>query len=272
MITQVLFILSNVYPTASYNEFTAVDINIDYVQTMDGYKENMPIPCIAGQECKISEYTCKVFNSLSTTSNIVSSIRTVSYVFAILWGESFLHLLIKIRLGTNFLNFAYPVLYITFCVIGLIYYAVRANLGYGAKCNIEEFTNGWELCAELGFTFYIITVIFGFLTVITYVLIYAIYSTRAGFGREQKIMDDTPDDDLKKKNHLDQTELDNNAVKTAPNIIRQTTSQTVNTVQTLANKECFRCHKGLKPGEQHMSEGSNIFHLKCYLADAQKAK
>lgn len=271
LISQTLFILSNVYPTASYNEFNVVNINVEYVQSMDGYKDYMPIPCIAGQECKISEYTCKVFNSLSTTSNIVSNIRSVSYVFALLWGESFLHLLIKIRLGTNFLNFAYPILFVTFCIIGLVYYVIKANLGYGAKCNIEDFTDGWALCAELGTTFYIITVIFGFLTVITYVLIYAIYSTRAGFGREQKIMDDSPDDDLK-KDHLDKTQMDNNAVKTAPNIIRQTTNMTVTTVQTLSNKECFYCHKSIPTGEKYMTEGQSIFHMKCYLVNDKKVK
>lgn len=268
IITQILFILSNVYPVAIYNEFNEVKLNVDYVRSMDSYKDNLPIHCIAGQECQISPYSCKVFKSLSSTSNIISYIRSITYLFAILWGENFIHLLIKIRLGTNFLNISYPILYVTFCVIGLIYYAIKANLGYGVKCNIEDFETDWALCAELGTTFYIIAIIFGFLTVITYLLIYTIYSIRAGFGREQKIIDETNIIDLKKKNNLEHTEIDNSAIKTAPNN-KQVVNTTISTVQSMKGNECDNCKKMIYNGEDFIREGKKNLHYKCYLTEGK---
>ena len=266
-LTHVMFILSNVYPVAEYNEFNEVKLNIDYVHSMDSYNDNLPIQCVAGQECQISPYSCKVFKSLSNTSNIVSYIRSITYLFAILWGESFIHLLVKIRLGTNFLNMTYPILYVIFSVTGLIYYAIMANLGYGVKCNIQDFETEWALCAELGTTFYIISIIFGFLTVVTYLLIYIIYSTRAGFGKEQKVIDEPSNIDLKKKMNLDRTEIDNSAIKTAPNV-KQPPNSTISTVQSMKANECDNCKKTIYNGEQFIRDGKKTLHYKCYLTEA----
>ncbi|OMJ70176.1 hypothetical protein SteCoe_31911 [Stentor coeruleus] len=261
LVTQALFALSKVYPTASFNEFSEITVNVQYVNEINIYK-NLPIPCVSGQECKISQESCNIFESLDSVGNAVFYIEAVGYFFVFLWFESFFHLILKIRLGTNFLNHLYPLFYIVTILTSLIYYVVRSKISYGAECNIENFSHGFALCAKLGTTFYIITAIFATLTMITYQLIFGIFTATMGSG-DRKIMAEP--DDLKKPQNSDiyVQDLDKTADNTAADV--KTNPGTIITVQSIIVQECDICKQAFKPSETGISEGGKKYHYKCYV-------
>lgn len=261
LVTQALYVLSKVYPTASFNEFSEITVNVQYVNEINDYK-NLPMQCISGQECKISQESCNIFESLDTVGTAVFYIEAVGYFFVFLWFESFFHLILKIRLGTNFLNHLYPLFYIVTILTSLIYYVVRSKISYGAQCNIEDFSHGFALCAKLGTTFYIITVIFATLTMITYQLIFGIFAAGMGSG-DRKIMAEP--DDLKKPQNSDMCvqDLDKTADNTAADV--KTNAGTTATVPSILVQECDLCRQSFKPSETGISEGGKKYHYKCYV-------
>ena len=268
-ISQVLLILSIVYPTASYNDFSEITTNIHYVFHKDNFY-NLPMSCVAGQECQVLNQTCSIFDSLFTTEKILRIIEIISYGFLFLWIESFTHLLLKIRIGTNFVNYSYPVLYVIFKLIELIVYIASANISYGADCNIEEFTNGYQLCAEIGTTFYIIGTVFTFLSMIVYELSYGIYAAHSGTPTIGKVVAE-PEDDLK-KNHVKElsiTNLDNFADKTSSDMKLRNedlaTEFTLNSAASIIVEECNHCKKPFKNNESGITEGKNKYHYRCYV-------
>ncbi|OMJ92827.1 hypothetical protein SteCoe_4371 [Stentor coeruleus] len=261
LVTEVLFILSKVYPTASFNEFSEVTMNIQYVNEMNNYK-NLPMPCITGQECLVSEDGCNIFHSLDSVGNVVFYLEAIGYLFAFLWFEAFINLLLKVRLGTNFLNYSYPLIYMLNLLISLVYYAVKSKISYGAQCNIEDFNNDFILCAELGTTFYIITVVFATLTMITYQLTYAIFT--AGANPDRKIMDD-PDDLKKPKNNDDVYVQDMDIVADKTSSENKSKIGTLMTGPSMKVKVCDACKKEFKPSENGITEKGKKYHYKCYV-------
>ncbi|OMJ71516.1 hypothetical protein SteCoe_30269 [Stentor coeruleus] len=261
LVTQTLYVLSKIYPTASYKDFSEITINIQYVNEINTYK-NLPISCILGQECKISQESCHVFETLDSISDTVFYIEAVGYFFVFLWLESFFHLIFKIRLGTNFLNHLYPVLYTVILLTSLIYYVVKSKIAYGADCNIENFSDKFTLCAKIGTTFYIITVIFAAFTMITYQLLFGIFIVTMGSGN-RKIMAEP--DDLKKPHNSDMCiqDLDKTGDSTAADV--KTNPGTDIIVPSIIIQECDICKQAFKLSENGISEGGKKYHYKCYV-------
>jgi hypothetical protein len=220
------------------------------------------MPCITGQECLISEDGCSIFHSLDSVGNVVFYFEAVGYLFAFLWLETFINLLLKVRLGTNFLNYMYPLAYMLALLLSLIFYAVKSKISYGAQCNIEDFNNDFVLCAELGTTFYIITIVFAALTMITYQLIYAIFT--AGANPDRKIMAEP--DDLKKPKDNDKVyvqDMDHVADKTSSEAKSKIGS--LFTGPSMKIQVCEACKKDFKPSETGITEKGKKYHYKCYV-------
>ena len=70
-IAQGLLIAGNLYPTASYNEFSQVTTNIHYVNQKDTYL-NLPLSCVTGQECLTADDSCTIFYSLLMTEKNIN--------------------------------------------------------------------------------------------------------------------------------------------------------------------------------------------------------
>ena len=271
-LSQAMLMLSYVYPTASYNEFSEITLNIHYVNQYDNLR-NLPISCITGQECQSSNESCVVLNSLDSVEKAITVFEGIGYFFLLLWIEALAHLLFKLRIGTNTLNYLYPILYIVCSSSGFIYYIVKSNISYGANCNIESFGSEYQLCAELGTTFYIIGTIFTVMTMVTYELAFAIYSANAGITMEGKIHIEL-DGDLKKSHTKDMsiTDLDKAADKTASEVKTTKNNEDVINVTEIGHRFdnsvvefCNGCMKQIEPKEIGITEGDKKYHYKCYV-------
>ncbi|OMJ94245.1 hypothetical protein SteCoe_2580 [Stentor coeruleus] len=262
IVTEVLFILSKVYPTASFNGFSEITINIYYVNKMSNYN-NFSIPCVTGQECLVSQDECDIFHSLDSVGDIVFYLEAIGYLFVFLWLEASLNLLFKLRLGTNFLNYMYPLAYLVSLLASLIYYAVKSKVSYGAQCNIEDFNNDYVLCAEIGTTFYIISIVFATLTMITYQLMYAIFAV--GSNADKKVITDISDFKMSKNNN------DEIHVQNIEKVAEKTSNEpksiigVLTTGPSMKNKFCEACKKDFKPSETGITDKGKKYHYKCYV-------
>ena len=271
-ISQVMLVLSSVYPTASYNEFSVITLNLHYVNQYESL-QNLPIACITGQECQNSNEACVVFNALDSLEKSITVFEGIGYLFLVLWAEALVHLLLKLRIGTNALNYLYPVLYVICSSSGFVYYLVKSNVSYGANCNIENFGSEFQLCAELGTTFYMIGSIFTVLAMITYELAYAIYSATAGISMEGKIHIEP--DDMKKAHvkELSITDLDKTADKTSSEITTTKNNDDIINITQIDHRGdnsgaqfCGGCMKQFMPKEIGITEGKKKYHYKCYVS------
>lgn len=262
LVSQGFYVLSKLYPTSSFNEFSVITMNLYKVEKLDNYR-NLPISCAAGQACKVSNDTCSIFSSLNSVSNAAFYIESLVYFFGFLWLEAFFHILFKVNIGTKLLNHLYPVLYIVMLIISLIFYVMKSNIQYGAECSIEDFEDGFKLCAELGTTFYIISVVFGSLTMITYELIYAMFYAQNNFDSENKVMAEPYD--LKKPEYDQEIKVKN--LDDADNTnadIKSNSGTTVTDANIIAN-ECDYCHQNFKTSETGIADKGKKYHYKCFV-------
>lgn len=268
LISQVLLIISGIYPTASFNEFSKIILNVQYVKEINGLT-GLSFACVAGQECQIASKTCTIFKDLESIASTCSVLEGIGYFFLMLWIEAVVHLLLKIRLGTNMLNYSYPVLYVIFNFIGFIYYLAKGHISFGADCNIESFKDSYALCAELGTTFYIIGVIFTVLSLITYELVLMISIVSSGPSLDRKIQIE-PDNEKQHSKEVRVTDLDKSADKTSSEMKPTKTEEILN-VSELDNssiinqKFCDRCKQAFKPREQVITEGKQKLHYSCFI-------
>ncbi|OMJ92981.1 hypothetical protein SteCoe_4204 [Stentor coeruleus] len=262
LVSQSFYVLSKLYPTSSFNEFTLIKMNLYTVETLDNY-HNLPMSCAAGQTCSHSDDSCSIFSSLNSVSNTAFYIESLVYLFGFLWLEAFFHVLFKVNIGTKILNHFYPVLYIIMLIISLIFYIMKSHIQYGAECSIEDFDNGFKLCAELGTTFYIISVVFGSLTMITYQLIYSMFYAQNNFDNENKVMAEP--DDLKKPQFDQDMKVKNLDDADNTNADIKSNSGTTVTDGNIIVNECDFCHQQFKPSEAGIADKGKKYHYKCFV-------
>ena len=103
---ELMFILSNLFPLASYQEFSKVTFFMFRV----GEKENLngySIYCAKGQECYNNKYSCWILDALSSTQNTLYVLEILKNLAFLFWLESIIYITSKMHLGASFCHCIY---------------------------------------------------------------------------------------------------------------------------------------------------------------------
>jgi hypothetical protein len=207
-------ILAQIYPVASFQEFDNVTISFDKVLKSDEIFKGINFQCASGLECKEEQPTCDLFEGLEDASKYSRTIQYFSVLSGVIWTENLLMLLANYKFSVPLVVFSAPFVYFFSQMAEFITFMVTSHTRFSGNCKVSSFHDDWRLCSELGAVFFIVSLIFCFLSLLFFEFSLVIKSNQMESLRESQVRPGTSCEELKKEKTLDVTDLDNSAFQT----------------------------------------------------------
>lgn len=228
VISFLFLILAHIYPVGSFEEFDKVKVGFTSIQQIDGYGDNLSFECIAQQECEFSDDTCMVYKALKSARESSVFLEAFSYIFGLLWLESYIIVITKSQYINKVSLMSFPVLYFILLFSNLLQFSIKGRVKITSECKISELNNNWQICSELGLVFFIVSIVFCFLALISFEFTILLYGKKREAEIENQNNLAMGTFDIKKVQAINTTQLDNSAIFTYnPNIVADQTISTL---------------------------------------------
>lgn len=194
-----------------HNSATAID-------SYDGI-ENYGFNCIAAPACD-AEYKvtstdreCNAFERLYDAGEILRKMKTIEFVFVVLWGEGIFYVCKNKQFGVAVLQYIWPTSMIIAQVISLGSWAINSGAAFSNNCQVLQLDHDIEFCSDLSVVFAIIAIISNGFATASFIIVY--YS-RYEFMQEDEVAE-TPSQKQKifEKNQFTQDGLETSLERTS---------------------------------------------------------
>lgn len=227
-------ILANIYPFGTFEEFDIVKIGLTSIKEIDGYSDNLSFECIAEQECQISDDTCRIYKALKSTRESSVFLESFCYLFGLMWLENYIIVITKTQYINKISLMCCPVLYFVLTFSNLLHFCLKGHVKITSECNISNFNTDWQICSDLGLIFFIVSLVFCFLALISFEFTILLYGKKKEAEAETQANLAMGTFDIKKVQNISTNQMDNSGIFTYnPNIIAD---QTISTLEASPNK------------------------------------
>ena len=232
----VLFLLANIYPAGTIDEYDIIELGLTDIKKIDEYENGLSFECIAEQECLMIKDICNVLKTFKSIRESSVYIEAFGYLFGLIWVENFVLLLLKTRYINKLSLIITPILYFVLNFSMLLLYCIKGRVNFTSGCKINSSKEDWNVCASKGILFYIVSLIFSFLSLITFEFNIILYTNKqeAGSITERPSIMAINTIEIKKIHASNVAHIDNSALFTySHNILAD---QTVSTIEASSSK------------------------------------